>query len=151
MAATKTNLYMNWTGVVVTPTPYDGTSATAISVGGVVDVQIDGKSVQESFYGDARKFARLIRNTAKTRMIKIVGGEIEKLTSIPEDTPCTVVAVLNDAINGTGVGAITFTMTLGLRQDLPIGGQNNKFARGEVTFNAHGASNDTDPLTLAVA
>ncbi|MDQ3168424.1 MAG: hypothetical protein M3P94_07225 [Chloroflexota bacterium] len=142
------NVFMNWTGVSATPTNPVG---PAISLGEITDVQIDGKSVQKAFYGDARRFALLIRNTQKTREITIVGANIAKLLTIPEDAECTIVAILNDVTNGEGSGALTITAVRAKSGSRPFQGANNEFAKGTMKFACAGGVNDADPISIAVA
>lgn len=143
MAAT--NLFMNWSSVTVA---YGATTVTLLEV---LDVQLDAASQQEVFFGDARKFPRLIVNTAKTRGITIIGGDVYKLLTIPDDTVVTVTAVLNDAKNGSGSGALTLTLSNAVRAKVAGSGPNNKFAGGSVAYSAFADVNDTDPLAIAQA
>src|SRR4051794_25135870 len=101
MPLTPSNLFMNWSSVTVVY----GATPTTITLTGVTNVEIDGKSQQQVFYGDARAFPRKIRNTQKTRKVTIHGGDVAKLLSIPEDTPCTITAVLDDVDNGHAAGS----------------------------------------------
>lgn len=148
MPLTPTNLYMNWSDATVTP-PSPGTVTT---VGEILDVSIDGKSVQETFFGGNRKFARLIRNTAKTRKIVISTGDVGKCLTIVDDVPNTIVVTLLDAVNGIGVGGggITITAVNAVLEDKPVKGSNNKFGGGTLTFNCYGDGSDTDPVTVVV-
>lgn len=151
MSLVASNLYMNWTSASVTPA-----SGSAIVVDETTNVEIDGKSVQEVFYGDNRKFPKLIRNTAKTRKITIETGNIGKCLAIPEDVPCTIVVTLCDAVNGsaTGGGAITVTAKNAMLETKPFKGANNKFAGNTLTFNCAGDDSttaDSDPITIVLA
>lgn len=139
-------LYMNWDPVTVTPS-----GGTLVTLKEVMDVELDLASQQEVFYGDARKFARMIVNTAKKRSLTIMGGNVAQLMALPDDTPCTIVATLRDAKNGTGSGAITITLANATREKINVKGQNNKFGMSSLTFNAFADSGDTDPLSFAVA
>lgn len=145
--ATASNLYINWSGVTVTPTAPSG---SAITLDGVTEIDIDAKSALQSFYGDARKFPRLNVPTQKSRSITIKGGNIGKLLTLPEDAECTIVAILNDAKNGAGIGSITFTATKAVMDGKPFKGANNQFAMGEVTFHCSGNVDDEDPIAYAV-
>lgn len=143
-----TGLFMNWVNVTVTP---EGGSAIAIDA--VTAVSVMRGSRQEIFYGDARLYARLIKNVEKKRSITITSGNVTKLLSIPEDIPCTISATLEDPKNNltAGGGAITVVMINSYLEKQPIEGQNNKYASNTVTFNACGAidgvGSETEPLT----
>lgn len=140
------DLFMNWEPVTVTP---DG--GTLVTLKEIVDIELDAQSQQEVFYGDARKHPRLICNTAKKRSLSINGGNVAQLMAIPDDTPCTIVATLRDAKNGTGTGAITVTLVNACREKLSTKGPNNKFGMSSLTFNAFANAGDTDPLSFVVA
>ncbi len=142
------NLFMNWGTTTVTPTAPSG---VAIAIDTILDVKVNGKSMQKAFFGDNLQFARLMRNTQKTRSITIVLGNVKKALDIPEDAECTVTAVLLDAINGSGSGAITITAVRAKLEGKPFGGKNNDYAGAELTFNCAGGTNDADPITVAVA
>jgi hypothetical protein len=151
MSITATNLFMNWSPATITPA-----GGSAITQDEVTNVEIDGKSVQEVFYGDNRKFPKLIRNTAKTRKLVIETGNIGKALTIPEDTPCTIVVTLCDAVNGTTTagGAIVITAKNAILETKPFKGANNKFAGSTLTFNCYGDDSvtpDSDPITVANA
>lgn len=146
MSVVKTNLFMNWSGVTVTH--LIGSTPTVIPITKVTDVSINGQSVQEMFHGDARQFAVLIRNVADSRSIKITSGDAGAVLTIPFNKPCTINAVLLDAINGAGPGAIAIEAINGMRKGSPVGGQNNKFASGNVEFSCYGNSDDEDPVTV---
>jgi hypothetical protein len=141
-----TNLFMNWEPVNVTP---DG--GTLVLLKEILDIDFDVDSKQEVFHGDARSFARVIVNAEKTRSLTISGGNVAQLLAIPDDTPCTITATLQDAKNGTGTGAITITLVNAVRESFKGKGPNNKFAGGSVTFNAFGNAGDVDPLSFVIA
>ncbi len=142
-----TNLFMNWTGVTVTPE-----GGSAITIKHVTDIMIDGRSVQEAFYGDARKFAALIRNVQHTRTLQIKSGDATNIALIPLNTPCTVAAILNHAEGGAGAGsgALSISLVNGMCGGKNIGGTNNKFAAPGCAFSAYAGATDTDPLTITV-
>lgn len=142
MAAT--NLFMNWSAVSVTY----GTTPTVITLTGVTDFDPDAETKQEMFYGDVRKFPRLITNTEKSRSVTITGGDVYKLFAIPEDAVCTVTGTLNDAKNAAGTGAMVVTLNNAIRQKVGSKATNNKFGLASVTFMAYGDASDTDPLTI---
>lgn len=141
------NVFMNWGTVTVTPT---APTASAIVITEVLDIEIDGRSVQKAFYGDNKQFPAQLRNTQKTRSIKIVGGNITKLLSIPEDSECTITAQLLDAINGATAagGGILITAVRAKSEGRPFKATNNEYATGDLMFNCSGGTNDADPITI---
>lgn len=141
--------YMNWLAVTVLPA-----GGSSIAINEVLDVEPDLQTQQEMFWGDNNPFPKCIRNTMKSRSIKLIGGNIAALLTIPEDTACTVTATLCDAFNGVGSGAITITLVNACRAKLGIKAPNNKFGAAEVEFNAFGTITSgvqADPMTITVA
>ncbi|MEO6809148.1 MAG: hypothetical protein ABI353_08535 [Isosphaeraceae bacterium] len=150
MAVTKSDLFMNWTGVTVTY----GATPTVIAIGEVTDMEFDEEIKQEMFYGDNRRRPKIIRNTEEVTKVKLVGGNAAILNTIPKGEPCTITAILNDAQNDAGIGALTFILKNAYRGKISNKGQNNKFATGDVEFTAAGddsVSPDSDPLTITQA
>jgi hypothetical protein len=140
------NVFLNWSSVTV------AYASTTITLTGVTDVHVDGRSVQLAFYGDARQFPRILRNVQKTRKVTIVGADVNKLLSIPEDTAVTITAVLDDALNGhaSSSGALSIVASNAKRETSPFSGKNNQFAEGSVTLNCDGGAGDTDPIAITV-
>lgn len=144
----RTGLLMNWTGVQAVTEEVSPVTTTLTKI---TDVEIDGKSTQKAFYGDANSFPIAIRNVMKTRTIKLVGGDVKKLLAISEDTPVTITAILNDLVNGTGAGALTIVAAHAKRESSPYGAKNNEFGQATVTFHCYSADGTTDPITVTEA
>lgn len=138
---------MNWTGVTV---KY-GTTPTTINLSEVTDIDIGKDGEVKRWSADAAIFAKALVVKNKKRSLTIKGGAINKLASIPEDTPCVVTAVLNDLYNGAGSGAITAVLNNAICTSNPFRGKNNDFGTGDLTFEAYSADGVTDPLTLTIA
>ncbi len=143
---TRSNVYMSWTGVTVTPS---GGSTMAISE--VTDVQVHDKDHIEPWQADGHKYATRMIAASGERGITITGGDVGKLASIPKNVPCTVVAILNDAVNGVGTGAVTVTLVNAIRGEVPSSGKTSKFAGGSVSFMAFSSDGTADPLSYAAA
>jgi hypothetical protein len=141
------NVYMNWKSVTVT----FGTVPTVVSLTEVMDVQVLDQEGLEPWQADGHKFPTLLIAATGSRGMTIVGGSVNKLAAIPRNTPCTVVAILNDAVNGAGAGAITHTLVNAVLADAGRSGPSNKFAGGTATFVAFSPDGITDPLTIAIA
>jgi hypothetical protein len=141
-----TGLYMNWSGVTVTPQ-----GGAAVTINHVLDIKIDRSSMQEVFYGDARKFPAIIKNTGRSRRLDIVGGNVAKLTAIGDGVPCTVVGVLNHVEAGIGTDALTFTLVNAVLGAQNSDGSNNKIAGATASFTAYAEPDDSDPLTIVKA
>ena len=139
-------LYVNWSPVTFTPS--GGTLLTLIEIMGV-DVTRGGKII--NFFGDARRFARGKKMVENERGAKVHTGNIGQVAGIEEGTVGTLVATLQDMNNGTGTGAITFTLLNAVLKSNPFNGKNNAFAEGTLEFESYADSSDTDPLSFAVA
>jgi hypothetical protein len=151
MPATATNLYMDWSLCTITPA-----GGSAITLTGVTDASIDGRSVIETFYADAKKYPLCARGTQSQRAVKISCGNVKQvLMSVPESTPCTIVLTLNDAINGAGLGALTITAVNAMLETKGGQGAKNKFAMGALSFVCFGATGsggvEVDPITIVEA
>ena len=138
-------IYQDWTGVTVTPQ-----GGSAIPIPDITDVLVDATSVKEVFAGDLASLPQLIRTPAKTRKLRITGSAVGTLFAIPEDTPCSIVATLQSLGQGTGTGALTFTLVNAIRTQFQASGKANTPASSFVEFEAYSAAG-TDPLTMGVA
>lgn len=141
-----TNVYMNWTGVTITPV-----GGSAISLLEVLDVQVMDEDTIEQWQSDGNKFATVLVAASGSRGMTITGGDVFKLAGIPRNTLCTIVAILNDARNSAGSGAITHTLSNAMFASAPRSGTTNKFAGGSVTFIAASTDGSTDPLVITQA
>lgn len=146
--STRTNVFMNWTGVTVT---YGSGSPTVITLTEVIDVQAIDQEGLEPWQADGHKFPTVLIAATGNRGVTIIGGDVYKLSSVPRNTPCTVVAVLNDARNGVGTGAMTHTWSNAVIADAPRSGPTNKFAGGSATFATYSSDGTTDPLVVTAA
>lgn len=144
MTVAASGLYMNWTGVTVT----HGTAPTTIAIDEVTDMDFGREGEVKRWSADAAKFAKALVVKNKRRTVTIKGGDVAKLASVPEDTPCTVVGILNDLNNGAGTGALTCTVTNAVCVSNPFRGKNNDFGTGDLSFEAFAPDGITDPLTI---
>ena len=140
----KTNVFMNWKEVTVTPVGGGG----AIAITEVVDVEVMDKDDLEPWQADGHKFPTLLVAASGMRGLTIQGGSINKLSSIPKNTPCTVVAKLYDAKNGAGEGCLVHTLSNAVLQGSPSSGKSNKFAGGSAVFVAYSSDGTVDPLVV---
>lgn len=143
MSASGFNI--GWSGVTV------HYGSTTITLANVKDVEIDRSGTVKDFFGDAGIFSKIISIREKKRSIKITGASLALLQSVPEDTPCTVTAIMMDAVNGTGAGAITITLINAVCAMNPYKGQSTEFGTGDITFQAFSTDGTTDPLSYSVA
>ena len=149
MPLTPTNLYMNWSGTTITPA-----GGSTINIPEVTDMSFGRTGNLQSWKADAHMFATLCVNRGQARPCKITGGAINILATIPINTPCTIVSVLNDAKNantGAGSGALTHTLVNAVLNDNPWADSHEQWGKGDLTFSAFSTDGTTDPLTIAQA
>ncbi|MDR3639062.1 MAG: hypothetical protein P4L84_34980 [Isosphaeraceae bacterium] len=138
-------LKMDWTGVVFVP----GTGSTC-PIDEVKDVTPHDGGSPERWYADAAKYPKGLRVVNKTTTVKIRSGNIAALRAVPADTFGTLSFTHNDYLNGSGSGAIVYTLADCQRIEIDDGGENNKFGEGTVTFEAISPDGVTSPLTSVV-
>jgi hypothetical protein len=143
MAATKR--FMNWTGVGFTPA---GGSLTSIT--GVSSVSIDPGGTLAKFSGDGDRYSTTIVNDMNDPKVSVQSADLAAVRANPSGTAGVFVATFNDAKNGTGAGAITFTVA-GVVDNNAIQGAHRQFGQG--TFSLSGWSSDgvTNPISVTVA
>jgi hypothetical protein len=142
---------MNWASVTWTP---NGGSATPIPE--IVECEFHRDGAAQVWGADASMFPTLIVNRAQRRTCVIRTGAINKALSVVAiNTPGTIVAVLNDALNsagGTGSGALTFTLVNAVLVTNPSSDTHNQYGMGTLTFEAYDSTGgSTDPLTVVQA
>lgn len=145
----RTGLYMNWKGWTVT----HGSGPTTITLSQITDVQVQRGEQWVSFKGDGNIFATMMALANSTRAIRITGGDVGKLLTIPKNTVCTVSGYLYDAKNQTTSGSGTLNISLAnacFEGNAPGGGQ-NQFISDTVQFTAYSSDGSIDPLTVTEA
>jgi hypothetical protein len=141
-----TNVFMNWKGVTITPS-----GGSLVNLTGVMDVQTSNVEGLEPWQADGHLFPTLMIRATAARSVTIMGGDVATMMAVPRGTACTVVAILDDAVNGAGSGALTHTWLNAVVADVPASGPSNKFAGGTITFVCYSSDGTTDPLTVAQA
>lgn len=139
-----------YTGLIstVTYTPSGG-SPTTVTGNFSVDVMINDQLVE--FTGDAAVFATLLASVKGTRGLKIGGYDVGKYISVFGKGPGTLVVTVNDALNGTGAGALTYTLSNAMRSDLGANHRNQSADGASVTYTSYSSNGSTDPLSVAEA
>src|ERR1051326_2537818 len=136
MPATKR--YMNWTGVSFTPT-----GGTATSISGVTSVNIDTGGSLMRFSGDGDRYSTTVVNDYNEPVITVHAADLAAVRANPVGTVGTFTATHNDAKNGTGSGAITYTLTNAVIASNPVQGTHRQFGQGTLTVTAY----STDGIT----
>src|SRR5450759_3125361 len=102
MAATKR--FMNWTGVTFTPQNGSPTPFT-----GVTSIQIDSGGSLIKFSGDGDRYSTTVVNDFNDPTVTVHSADLAAVRAFPVGTGGTFSATHNDAKNGVGTGAITYT------------------------------------------
>ncbi len=144
MSATKR--FMNWTGV--TFTPVNG-SATAIT--GVTSVTIDSGGSIARFAGDGDRFVTTMVNDFNEPSVTIHAADLSALQANPIGTIGTFSATHNDAKNGVGTGAVTYTLANAVVSACQVHGAHRQFGQGSMTLGAFSGDGVTNPLSTSIA
>ena len=144
MAATKR--FMNWTGVTFTP---QGGPTTAIS--GVTSVQIDTGGTLLKFSGDGDRYHTTVVNDHSEPTVTVHSADLAAVRAFPVGTVGTFTATHNDARNGAGSGAVTYTLSNAVIASTPIQGSHRQFGQGTLTMTAFSADGVTNPLATSTA
>lgn len=126
-----------------------GGSTTTFTGNFSVDVMLNDQLVE--FTGDAARFATLLASVKGTRGLKLSGYDVGKYISLMGPGPGTLVVIVNDALNGTGAGALTYTLANAMRGDFSASHRNQSADSASVTYTAFSSNGSTDPLTVAEA
>lgn len=138
----RTGSYMNWTGVLFTVNslPYGIASATQVQLS-------RGGRIREH-RGTADWFTKLITISKFSRHARVAAFDVAELAAIPENTPGTLSAVLNDSENGIGSGALVVVLTNAVLVTNPLDGTTNEWGHATADFVAYAPDGVTDPLTI---
>ena len=144
MAATKR--FMNWTGV--TFTPLNG-APTAIT--GVTSIQIDTGGSLVKFSGDGDRYSTAVVNDFNDPTVTVHSADLAAVRAYPVGTVGTFTATHNDARNGAGTGAVTYTLSNAVIASNPIHGSHRQFGQGTLTLAAYSVDGVTNPLSTSTA
>src|SRR5262249_40877769 len=100
---------------------------------------------------DAALFCTALSVRNRERKVRVMGGAINKMALIPEGTPGTLTAVLNEHSNGATTGALTSTWTNAACGRNPFKARHNDFGTGDLEFECFSPGGTTDPLTITQA
>ena len=144
----RTGNFMNWVNVVITPP-----SGSAINLTEVTEVSPGLKETNKPFYGDNRRFAKMLRAVEYQRSLDVTTGDVATANSIPVDQPCTITATLCDARNGTGSGALNYTFKNAVMGENGVKAANNEYGMVTLHFDCYSddaTAVDTDPFSFTV-
>ncbi len=144
MPATKR--FMNWSGVSFTPS---GGQATPIT--GVTAVEIDAGGSLAKFAGDGDRYHTTIVNDHNDPTVTVHSADLAAVRANPVGTVGIFTATHQDARNGSGPGAITYTLANAVIASNPIRGGHRKFGEGVLTLTAYSTDGITNPLSTSIA
>ena len=144
MPATKR--FMNWTGVAFAPL-----GGTATTITGVTSVAIDSGGSLAQFSGDGDRYNTTMVNDFNEPTITIQSADLAALRANPIGTSGTLTATHNDAKNGVGSGAVTYTLTNAVVSACQVRGAHRQFGQGTITFGAFSADGVTNPLSTSAS
>lgn len=146
MAVTATNRFMNWTGVTFTPL-----NGTPTLIKGVTSIHIESGGSLVKFSGDGDRYSTTVVNDFNDPTITIQTADLASVSSFPVGTVGTFTATLNDARNGSGTGAMVYTLTNAIIASNPVQGKHRQFGLGVLTMTAYSSDGVTNPLSISIA
>lgn len=146
MSTAATKRFMNWSGVVFTPT---GGQPTPI--GGVTSVAIDSGGSLARFSGDGDRYVTTMVNDFNEPTVTIQAADLGALRANPVGTVGTLTATHNDAKNGVGTGAVTYTLANAVVASCQVHGAHRQFGQGTIVFAAFSTDGLTNPLSTSIA
>ncbi len=143
MSATKR--FMNWTGVSFTPNNGQATTIT-----GVTSVSIESGGSLARFAGDGDRYVTTLVNDFNEPVVTVHAADLSALRASPVGTVGTLTATHNDARNGAGSGAVTYTLANAVVAACQVHGAHRQFGQGSVTFAAFSGDGVTNPLSTSI-
>ena len=141
-----TKRFMNWTGVTFAPI-----NSTATTITGVTSVTIDAGGSLAKFSGDGDRYVTTMVNDFNDPVVTIHSADLSALRANPVGTVGTLSATHNDAKNGVGTGAVTYTLTNAVVAACQVQGAHRQFGQGTVTFGAFSSDGITNPISTSIA
>ena len=144
MPATKR--FMNWTGVAFTPLNGQPTAIT-----GVTSVAIESGGSLARFAGDGDRFVTTMVNDFNEPTATVQAADLAAIRAYPVGTVGTLTATHNDAKNGAGSGAVTYTLSNAVVSACNVHGAHRQFGQGTLTFASFSSDGVTNPLSTSSA
>ena len=142
----STNRHMNWSGVSFTPQ-----NGTPTLISGVSSITIDSGGNLAKFSGDGDRYNTTIVNDFNDPLITIQAADLAAIRANPVGTVGTFSATHNDAKNGPGSGAITYTLVNSVIASNPVHGTHRQFGLGTLTITAFSLDGVTNPLSTSIS
>ena len=142
----STKRFMNWTGVTFTPV-----GGQALTITGVNSVAIDSGGSLLKFAGDGDRYNTTVVNDYNDPVVTVHAADQAAVRANPVGTVGSFTATHNDARNGAGTGAITYTLSNAVVANNPIQGAHRQFGQGTLTIAAFSTDGVTNPLATSTA
>lgn len=146
--ATATKRFMNWTNVTFTP---DGDNAPTTTFTGVTTVTLDAGGSLIKFSGDGDRYNTTVVNDHNEPTATVECADVASVRANPIGTAGTFTATFNDARNGTGTGAITYTLANAVVSKGSVSGAHRQFGKGTFAVEAYSTDGITNPLSTSVS
>ncbi|WZO98178.1 hypothetical protein EP7_005234 [Isosphaeraceae bacterium EP7] len=137
---------MNWTNVTFTPS-----GGTATTYTGVLSLKIEAGGTLAKFSGDGDRYPTTIVSEMSEPTVTIRCADIAATRANAIGTVGTLTATHNDARNGSGSGAITYTLSNAVIASQATSGDHRNFGQAILTFVAFSADGTTNPLSASAA
>jgi hypothetical protein len=144
MAASKR--FLNWTNVSFVPM-----GGTSVPITGVSSIMIDTGGNLLKFSGDGDRYNTIVVNDFNEPTVTIQAADLSSICSYPVGTVGTFSATHNDARNGTGTGAVTYTLSNAVIASNSVRGVHRQFGQGTLVLTSYSSDGTTNPLSTSIA
>ena len=141
-----TNRFMNWSGV-----NFSAVGGASSTITGVTSVTIDSGGSLARFAGDGDRYVTTMVNDFNEPTVTIHAADLSALRANPVGTVGTFSATHNDAKNGAGTGAVTYTLANAVVSAFQVHGAHRQFGQGSLTLAAFSSDGVTNPLSTSIA
>ncbi len=141
-----TNRFMNWSGVSFTPV-----NGSATNITGVTSVTVESGGSMARFAGDGDRYVTTMVNDFNDPVLTVHAADLGSLQANPVGTVGTFIATHNDAKNGSGAGAVTYTVSNAVIAACQVHGGHRQFGQGTLTIGTYSSDGVTNPISISVA
>ncbi len=137
--------FMNWSGVTFTPQ-----GGQPLSITGVTAIEIDTNGQLLKFSGDGDKFYTTVVTDVMDPTVTIHTADLAAIRATPLGSLGSLSATFNDARNGNGTGAITYTLSNAVVASGAVRGTHRQFGHGTIVFSSYSSDGITNPLSTTI-
>lgn len=114
-------------------------------------MSIDSGGNLAKFAGDGDRYVTTMVNDFNEPTVTVHSADLAALRANPVGTVGTLSATHNDAKNGSGSGALTYTLANAVVASCQVQGAHRQFGQGSVTFHAFSSDGVTNPISTSIA